>query len=221
MMKQNSPIFPRSILEIAGIVANLTQIRFAGGDRAFPRRPERLQYSADATIAFFHGFTGMKSSRQRFAEFREKIRKGLLDPQRYSDPNQKSHIPMGGGAGGHHAGPAPGKHVFKRKKKQLFSEYREMLTGVCKANVVAFGAITEAGPDNCDDGNTTRTGGLGGLRLRLEIAERHSVPARTFHSFPIANDDVGIAKCDSDNDDSNIRDSDLIRLGQTTSESAD
>lgn len=67
----------------------------------------------------------MKSSRQRFKEFREKIRKGLLEPSRYRDPNDKRELPMGG----RHGGPPAEKHVFKRRKKQLFSEYRIMLKG--------------------------------------------------------------------------------------------
>jgi ATP-binding cassette subfamily B protein/subfamily B ATP-binding cassette protein MsbA len=79
----------------------------------------------------------MKSSRRRFAEFREKIRKGLLDPIRFGDPNQKREPdpspgghhagrPMGGGLG---AGGAAGKHEFKYQKKRLFAEYRVMLKG--------------------------------------------------------------------------------------------
>ena len=44
----------------------------------------------------------MKSSKSRFAEFREKLRKGLLDPERLSDPNQKREIPVN--TGGYHGG---------------------------------------------------------------------------------------------------------------------
>ncbi|HVS73012.1 MAG TPA: ABC transporter ATP-binding protein [Phycisphaerae bacterium] len=69
----------------------------------------------------------MKSSRQRFAEFREKLRKGLLDPVRFADPNAKPVDVVA--MGGKHASPPGGKHVFKRKKKQLLAEYREMLRG--------------------------------------------------------------------------------------------
>jgi ATP-binding cassette subfamily B protein/subfamily B ATP-binding cassette protein MsbA len=72
----------------------------------------------------------MKSSRQRFAEFREKLRKGLLDPTRYADPGQKRDGEVN--AGGHHAGKYSGpigKYEFKRKKKQLLAEYKVMLQG--------------------------------------------------------------------------------------------
>lgn len=73
----------------------------------------------------------MKSSRQRFAEFREKMRKGLLDPTRFADPTQKRDLPDAGAAGGHHVkytGPI-GKYEFKHNKKKLFGEYRVMLKG--------------------------------------------------------------------------------------------
>src|SRR4051812_38517912 len=71
----------------------------------------------------------MKSSRQRFAEFREKMRKGLLDPHRFSDGTRKD-VPVA--TGGHHGGRdggAPGKHEFKHNKKKLLGEYRVMLKG--------------------------------------------------------------------------------------------
>jgi ATP-binding cassette subfamily B protein/subfamily B ATP-binding cassette protein MsbA len=83
----------------------------------------------------------MKSSRHRFAEFRDKIRKGLLDPTRYADPKKLEDLPVATG-GGRHAVPAAGKHVFKRKKKQLFSEYRVMLRGYAKPMFSLFFAIT-------------------------------------------------------------------------------
>jgi ATP-binding cassette, subfamily B, bacterial len=82
---------------------------------------------------------GMKSSRQRFAEFRDKIRKGLLDPTRYSDPSVKLDLPA---TGGKHAASPGGKHVFKRKRKQLFAEYRVMLRGYAKPMISLFAAIT-------------------------------------------------------------------------------
>src|SRR5438128_30905 len=72
----------------------------------------------------------MKSSRQRFAEFREKIKKGLLDPTRFADPSRKD-APDAHAAGGHHSkytGPI-GKYEFKHNKKRLFAEYRVMLQG--------------------------------------------------------------------------------------------
>jgi ATP-binding cassette subfamily B protein len=81
----------------------------------------------------------MKSSRQRFAEFRDKIRKGLLDPTRYSDPSVKLDLPA---TGGKHASPPGGKHVFKRKRKQLFTEYRVMLRGYARPMLFLFAAIT-------------------------------------------------------------------------------
>ena len=68
----------------------------------------------------------MKSSRQRFADFRAKIRKNLLDPERYRDPDDHREIPS---MGGKHAGGSGLKHEFKRKKKQLLGEYRIMLRG--------------------------------------------------------------------------------------------
>lgn len=71
----------------------------------------------------------MKSSRQRFTEFRDKIRNGLLEPIRYRDPKDTRDIPS---HGGRHGGPPEaggGKHVFKHKKRQLFAEYRIMLQG--------------------------------------------------------------------------------------------
>jgi ATP-binding cassette subfamily B protein/subfamily B ATP-binding cassette protein MsbA len=69
----------------------------------------------------------MKSSRQRFGEFREKLRKGVLDPVRFADPDAKPVDVVA--MGGRHAAPPGGKHTFKRKKKQLFAEYRMMLRG--------------------------------------------------------------------------------------------
>ena len=90
----------------------------------------------------------MKSSRTRFAEFREKLRKGLLEPERFGDPAQKRD---GVNVGGHHAGggtggggmggtrwggggamgagAGAGTYKLKHKKKRLFSEYRVMLKG--------------------------------------------------------------------------------------------
>lgn len=69
----------------------------------------------------------MKSSRRRFAEFRDKVRAGLLDPQRYGDPSRKQEDkPYTGGRRGEGS---VGKHVFLRPKKQLLGEYRIMLKG--------------------------------------------------------------------------------------------
>lgn len=69
----------------------------------------------------------MKSSRSRFREFREKIRKGLLEPERYRDPNDKrEERPYTGGG---RFGPTATQHVFTRNKRQLFHEYRVMLKG--------------------------------------------------------------------------------------------
>ncbi len=69
----------------------------------------------------------MKSSRQRFAEFRDKLRKRELDPVRFADPNAKPVDVVA--MGGRHATAPGGKHVFKRKRKQLLTEYRIMLRG--------------------------------------------------------------------------------------------
>lgn len=82
----------------------------------------------------------MKSSKLRFAEFREKLRKGLLDPDRLSDPAQKKgDVPvnmgghhMGGGGGGRWGGMGGGgggSYKIKHAKKKLFAEYRVMLRG--------------------------------------------------------------------------------------------
>src|SRR4051812_32547417 len=80
----------------------------------------------------------MKSSRKRFAEFREKLRKGELDPDRLTDPSQKKDPPVNVGghqhAGGRFGGPhgqggGAGTYQLKHKKKQLLSEYRIMLRG--------------------------------------------------------------------------------------------
>src|SRR5215217_3797466 len=82
----------------------------------------------------------MKSSRQRFAEFREKIRTGVLDPVRYGDPSVKREEKPEDGM---RAGPGSArKHVFKRKKNQLIAEYRVMLRGYGKAMGSLFFAIT-------------------------------------------------------------------------------
>jgi ATP-binding cassette subfamily B protein/subfamily B ATP-binding cassette protein MsbA len=73
----------------------------------------------------------MKSSRTRFAEFRDKMRKGLLDPTRFADTTQKRDLPDPTAGGGHHSkytGPI-GKYEFKHDKKRLFAEYRVMLQG--------------------------------------------------------------------------------------------
>jgi ATP-binding cassette subfamily B protein/subfamily B ATP-binding cassette protein MsbA len=77
----------------------------------------------------------MKSSKSRFAEFREKLRKGLLDPERLSDPSQKRDAPVN--TGGHHGGRwgggmhggGWGNYKIKHEKKKLLSEYRVMLKG--------------------------------------------------------------------------------------------
>ncbi len=68
----------------------------------------------------------MKSSRQRFFDFRQKIRAGVLDPHRYADPMKKG--PDRPYTGGKHESPST-PHVFKREKKQLLAEYRVMLQG--------------------------------------------------------------------------------------------
>jgi ATP-binding cassette, subfamily B, bacterial len=89
--------------------------------------------------------TRMKSSKTRFAEFRDKLRKGLLDPERLGDPSQKRDGPAhgpghgGGGGGGRWGGGmhggggggggGGGNYKIKHEKKKLLSEYRVMLKG--------------------------------------------------------------------------------------------
>ena len=84
----------------------------------------------------------MKSSRQRFREFRGKIRKKLLDPVRYSDPTVKR--PDTPDIGGRHWGGGGNAraHVFKRQKKQLVGEYRMMLRGYARPMAALFFALT-------------------------------------------------------------------------------
>src|SRR5512144_2838552 len=96
------------------------------------------------------GDVGMKSSRQRFAEFKDKVKKGLLTKDRLGE----SPRPTDANAGGHHGpgraspaaapgrgpgggmgmgmgggGSGPANYQLKRAKKQLLSEYRVMLRG--------------------------------------------------------------------------------------------
>jgi ATP-binding cassette, subfamily B, bacterial len=68
----------------------------------------------------------MKSSRQRFAEFRSKMRRGLLDPDKLKGTDEKRDEAPN--IGGHHRPPA-GKHDFKFSKKFLLSEYALVLKG--------------------------------------------------------------------------------------------
>src|SRR4051794_1024753 len=84
---------------------------------------------------------GTKSSRNRFAEFRQKLRSGQLDPDRLSDPSKKGDAPVntgghhagghggGGGRWGGGAGSGAGSYKIKHAKKKLFAEYRVMLKG--------------------------------------------------------------------------------------------
>ena len=81
----------------------------------------------------------MKSSRQRFADFRLKIRKGLLEPHRYADPNSKRELPPD--PGGKHGSGGP-VHKFKKKKTQLVAEYRVMLKGYARPMLALFACIT-------------------------------------------------------------------------------
>ena len=70
----------------------------------------------------------MKSSRLRFQEFRDKIRRGVLDRDRYRDPNDKREIPNSGGRHGSKGG-VEGKYELKHDKRRLLAEYRVMLKG--------------------------------------------------------------------------------------------
>ncbi len=69
----------------------------------------------------------MKSSRQRFAEFREKVRKGLLTGDRLREPGAKYEEPPS--MGGRHVGPSYEKHEFKFSRRRLLGEYRLLLRG--------------------------------------------------------------------------------------------
>ncbi len=90
----------------------------------------------------------MKSSRQRFAEFKEKVKKGLLIKDRPESASRTDKINIGGHhspgkAAGGPPGGAPGRgfpgmgstgggpsnYVIKNSKNKLFSEYRQMLRG--------------------------------------------------------------------------------------------
>lgn len=68
----------------------------------------------------------MKSSRQRFAEFREKIKKGLLDKDRLGEKDGRR---AEGDTGGRHGHRAFADYKIKRTKRALLSEYRLMLRG--------------------------------------------------------------------------------------------
>jgi len=75
-------------------------------------------------------------------EFREKIRKGLLDPMRYADPSVKRDESADAWQHrGRWGGPAT-KHVFKYKKKRLVGEYRVMLRGYGKPMAALFLVFT-------------------------------------------------------------------------------
>jgi ATP-binding cassette, subfamily B, bacterial len=68
----------------------------------------------------------MKSSRQRFADFRSKMKRGLLDLASLKTPGSDDPPNIGG----HHRGPmGGGKHDFKLKKITLLAEYRILLQG--------------------------------------------------------------------------------------------
>lgn len=84
----------------------------------------------------------MRSSRQRFTEFREKIRKGLLEPHRYADPNQKPDETPN--IGGRHDKSGPPNYKLKHAKCRLFSEYRVMLKGYAPAFLSLFVVLTLA-----------------------------------------------------------------------------
>ncbi len=68
----------------------------------------------------------MKPSRQRFQDFRRKVRQGLLQGDRLREPEPRSGESAGGS---HHSVPSHDKHVFKFTKRRLLEEYRLMLRG--------------------------------------------------------------------------------------------
>jgi ATP-binding cassette subfamily B protein/subfamily B ATP-binding cassette protein MsbA len=70
----------------------------------------------------------MKSSRSRFTEFREKLRKGLLKGDRLVDPDAPRSDPPPS-MGGRHAAGSGEKHTFKYSKRHLLGQYRVMLRG--------------------------------------------------------------------------------------------
>jgi ATP-binding cassette subfamily B protein len=67
----------------------------------------------------------MKSSRQRFAEFRSKMRLGLIDQTKLNDGRPPDERPYTGGPHGR----GPERHVFKLKKATLLAEYKILLKG--------------------------------------------------------------------------------------------
>ncbi len=69
----------------------------------------------------------MKSSRQRFKDFRQKFRQGLLKGDRLSDGQDRREPPTH--FGGRHAPVSMEKHEFKYTRRQLLRQYRQILRG--------------------------------------------------------------------------------------------
>ncbi len=76
----------------------------------------------------------MKSSRQRFKDFRQKFRQGLLKGDRLSDAQDHREPPPQ--MGGRHAPVSMEKHEFKYTRRQLFRQYRQILRGYYGSVVV-------------------------------------------------------------------------------------
>jgi ATP-binding cassette, subfamily B, bacterial len=85
----------------------------------------------------------MKSSRQRFKEFRAKLRQGLLRGDRLVDPNEPRPEPAPS-IGGRHAASSDSRHVFKFTKRRLFDEYRLMLRGYYGSVFTLIGVVIAA-----------------------------------------------------------------------------
>ncbi len=72
----------------------------------------------------------MKSSRTRFKEFRDKLRRGLLKGDRLVDPDAPRAEPPPAQGGRHSMGGGSGeKHTFKYSRRHLLGQYRIMLRG--------------------------------------------------------------------------------------------
>lgn len=81
----------------------------------------------------------MKSSRQRFNDFRQKFRQGLLKGDRLSDGQDKREPPPS--MGGRHAHVSMEKHEFKYTRRQLFKQYRDILHGYYSSVFVLIGLV--------------------------------------------------------------------------------
>ena len=83
----------------------------------------------------------MKSSRQRFDDFRRKFRQGLLKGDRLMDADAPQRHDPQPSIGGHHAAISMAKHEFKYTRRQLFAQYREILRGYYSSVFVLIGLV--------------------------------------------------------------------------------